>query len=72
MARQPVGEHPADQDEEDLRQPGRHQNEAEVGRRAVEVVDDGECERDRRDRAAEVRREPAGEEEPELALAKRR
>ena len=72
VARQPVGPDAADQDEDDLREPGRRQDEAEVGRRAVEVVEDGERERDRCDRAAEVATRPTGEEKPELALAKRR
>jgi len=72
VARQPVGDDAADEEERDLRQPRRGQDEPELGRAPVEVVDDGERQGDGRDCRAEKRDEPAGEEQAELPLRERR
>ena len=71
VPRQPVGPDPADEQEHDQRDLARGEDQAEVGLRARQV-EDGERERDRRDRAADEGDRPAGEEEAELALAERR
>ena len=67
MSRQPVGEDAAEEDEQQLRHPGRREHEAEIGR-PVRQVEHREGERDRRDRAPEQRDELAREEQAELAL----
>jgi len=71
VARRAVGPDAADEDEEDLGDPDRGEHDAQVRRRAVQVVEDCECERDRSERAAEERYGAAEEEEAELALAER-
>ena len=70
MAREPVGPDPADEQEDHLRDRARREDEAEVGLRAGQV-EDGERERDVRERVADERGRSAEEEEPELALAQR-
>ena len=70
VARQPVGPDPADEDEEDLRDEPGGDDEAEVGRRAGQV-EDGEGERDRRERAPEERGHSPQEEQAKLPLAER-
>ncbi len=69
VARQAVGPDAADEDEEDLRDPDRGEHDPQVGGRAVQVVEDGERERDGCERAAEQRCGAADEEEAERALA---
>ena len=66
-----VGPDAADEDEDDLREPDPRQDEPERGRRAVEVVQHRERERDRRERAAEQGGGAAEKEQPELLLVKR-
>src|SRR5438034_2505033 len=70
MTRQAVGPDPADEQEEHLRDRSRGENETEVGFRAGQV-ENGERERDVRERVADERGRPAEEEESELALAER-
>ena len=53
-----------------MRQRARGEDEAEVGLRSGQV-ENGEGERDRRDRVAEDRDRAPGEEEAELALGER-
>ena len=72
MARQPVGDDATDEEEHDLRQPGRGEHEPELSRAAVEVVDDGKREGDGCDGRPEERDEPAREEQAELPLGERR
>ena len=71
VPRQPVGPDSADEDEEDLRDEARSDDEADVRRRPGQV-EDGECDRDGRERAPEERDRPPEEEQPELPLAERR
>ncbi len=71
VAGQAVGPDAADQDEEDLGDPDGGEDHAEVRGRAVQVVEDCECKRDRGERAAEERCSAAEEEEAERALAER-
>jgi hypothetical protein len=68
VARQPVADHAAEQEEGHLWQPARGEDEPEVGRASGEV-EDRECERDGRDAGADERDELSGEEEPELAAS---
>jgi len=70
VARQPVGECPADQQEEDQRHGLRRKDDPEVGTRARQV-EHRERERDRGEGAACERDEPPGEQQSELALAER-
>ena len=70
VPREPVGPDSSDEQEDHLRQRARRQDEAEVGLRAGQV-EDGERERDGRERVADERRRPAEEQEPEAALAER-
>jgi hypothetical protein len=70
VTREPVGEDAAEEHEQELRHPGRCQDETEVGLRAGQV-EDGERERDRRDRRPQQGDELAGEEKPKLALGER-
>ena len=67
---EPVGPDPADEQEQDLRDRARREDEAEVGLRAGQV-ENGERERDVRERAADDRRRPPEEQEPEAPLAER-
>ena len=68
MARQAVGPHAADEQEDHERHHPGGEHEPEVGRGAGQV-EDGERHRDGEQAVAEVRRRLAGEEEPELAVA---
>jgi hypothetical protein len=71
VPRQPVGPHAPDEHEHDLRRPPGGEHDPERRRRAIEIVEDREGERDRGDRAARERDGAAEEEEAELALAER-
>jgi len=71
VPREAVGDHAAEEEEEDLRHESGRDDEPEVGRGAGDV-EDGERERDRCDRASCLGCEAAGEEKAELALAERR
>jgi hypothetical protein len=71
VPRQPVRPDPADEQKEDERHLLRGENQAEVGLRPGQV-EDGERQRNGRDRAARERDRATGEEEAELALAQRR
>jgi hypothetical protein len=62
-----VGDHAAEEEERDLRDEPRGEDDPEVARGAGDVQH-GERERDGRDRAAREGRQPAGEEQPELAV----
>ena len=70
VARETVGPDPAHEQEDDERRRVRRQYVAEVRLRAGEL-EDGERQCDVRERAADERDRPAGEEEAELALAQR-
>lgn len=65
---EPVCPDAAGEEEDDERDLARRQDQAEVGLRPCQV-EDGESEGDRRDRVAEERDRPAGEEKSKLALA---
>jgi hypothetical protein len=65
--RQPVGDHAADEQEDDERERPRRQHEAEV-RRRVREVQDRERERDADHPVAEQRRRLAEEQAPEVAV----
>jgi hypothetical protein len=65
--REPVGEHPADQQERDERHGARGEHVAEVGR-APGQVENRERESDGRDRIAELRDDLPGEEQTKVAL----
>lgn len=67
----PVRPDSADEKQQDLRNACGREDEAELGRRAVEVVEDGEREGDRRDCAAEQRRRAPEEEQAEVPLGER-
>ena len=71
VAGQAVGPDAADEQEDDQRDLACGEDQAEVGLRARQL-EDGERQRDRRDRAADQRDRAAGEEEAELALSERR
>ena len=67
VARQAVGDHAADEEEEDLRQDRERQHEPEIGGGAVEI-EDGERECDGRHRRAREGDDAAEEEEPEVPV----
>ena len=67
--RHPVGPHAGDQHERGHRDDLRGEHEAELRRRAVQPVEDGERERDREQRVAEHRDRLAGEQQAEVAVA---
>ncbi len=71
MAWQAVREDAAEEQEHDGGHLPRGQDEPEVGRGAMERVENRERERDRCHRAAEPRCRLSDEEEPKLALAQR-
>jgi hypothetical protein len=70
VPREPVRPDASHEQEEHLRQGARREDEAEVGLRAGQV-EDGERKRDVREGAADERRGPPEEVEPEVALAQR-
>jgi hypothetical protein len=70
MARQAVGDDPADEDERRLREPSGREDDAEIGLGAVQAVEHREREADRGHGGPEERRRAGGVEEPELPLAK--
>src|SRR5437588_2054797 len=70
VAGQPVAPDSSGQEEDDKRHRAGGEDVAEIGLRAGQV-EDGESERDVRERVADERRRPPEEEQPELPLAER-
>ena len=70
VARNPVGDHAADEEEEDLRQDREREHEPELRRGAAEL-EDRERECDGGHRGAGERDDAAEEEEAEVPLSKR-
>jgi hypothetical protein len=70
VPREPVRPDASHEQEEHLRQGARREDEAEVGLRAGQV-EDGERQRDGRERVADERRRPAEEQQPKASLAER-
>ena len=70
VARQPVCDHAAEEQEQHLRHLAGGQHDAQIRLRAGDAQD-RECEPDRRDRVPEHGDDPPDEEQPELASAER-
>jgi hypothetical protein len=71
VTRQPVRDHPAEEDERGVRDRPGGKHEAEFGPRAVQAVEHREGEPDRSHRAADERRRARRVQQPEASFAER-